>query len=122
MSEYPGWIQVLFSRGSAHHALKTAFLVNSTRTCIENEVDAHHNGRELLRAVALEELSSDNIDNVAYSLVCLSVVGRPADLVNVEPYVTHTSDLVCRAAKSCRFALKQLSRTARPPNDRPPAA
>jgi len=122
MNEYPAWIQILFKRGSASSALASAFLVDITSKSIANEADAHHNGRELLRQAALEQLSSDNIEQIAYSLACLSVVGLPQDLVKVELYVAHPSDLVCRAAKLCRFSLRQLSRNTPPPNGRWPAA
>ena len=110
MHDHPGWIQLLYKRHSAWHALHTAFLLNSTNDNIAEQVDALPNGREQLRRVALSELASDDPGVIALSLVYLGVVGIHDDLAAAESFLGHPSDLVVRAAKVCRYALRHAVR------------
>jgi hypothetical protein len=115
MNDLPGWIQFLYKRGSAGHALHTGLLLDLTNESIAEEADAHPGGRQQLREVALSELESGDLQNVALSLVYLSVVGQAEDLNAVERFANHGSDLVQRAARTCQY---QLHRVVKPHNSR----
>jgi hypothetical protein len=106
MNDRPGWIQLLYKRHTAGYALSTAFLLDFMTEFIAGEADAQPDGREQLRRVALIELESHDPQLVAFSLVCLSVVGQPDDLSAVKRFITHPSDLVQRAARTCLFKLR----------------
>lgn len=108
MNDRPGWILSMYKRGSAGHALHTAFLLNFTNENIAELADIEPDGRDQLRQVALSELGSEDPQVVALSLVFLGVVGRPEDLPAVLPFVDGQSDLVRRAARACQFELRQV--------------
>lgn len=108
MNELPGWIQMLYKRLTAYHALHTAFLHESAKSQIAEMADGQPNGRQQLRETALSNLSSSDPSVIALSLVFLSVVGEAQDTAHATNLLNHTSDLVQRAAKACQFALEHL--------------
>jgi hypothetical protein len=110
MEDTAGWIQLLFKRMRAGHSLRTSFLLGLTNEQIAMEAHAQPGGRDQLRQVSLAALASDDLEKVAIALVCLGVVGDSEDLHHVDPLVGHDSDLVRRAARTCRFELLQISR------------
>jgi hypothetical protein len=110
MTDTPGWIRLLFKRFSADHALHTAFLLGQMNERIASDVNVQPNGRADLRRESLALLDGDDPGAVAMSLVCLGIVGESKDLCRVDPLLSHESDLVRRAARSCRFEISQRGR------------
>jgi hypothetical protein len=110
MDDYPGWIQLLYKRKSASHALHTSFLLHLTNSDIAQLANFQPDGRDQLRKIAILELNSEDTQIIALSLVFLGVVGQPDDLVYVEPFVNHPFDLVRKAARTCQFELRQGSK------------
>jgi hypothetical protein len=110
MNDRPGWIQLLYKRGSAGHALHSGFLLNLTAESVAEVAASQPNGREELREVAMTELESDDSQAVALSLVYLGVVGKPEDLPAVDRFADHPSDLIRKAARACLFGLRQAAR------------
>ena len=110
MIDTPGWIQILYARGCASHALKTAFLLNLTNSDVAETAASQPEGRKLLREVALNQLESDNEEVVAQSLLFLRVVGQQEDLCFVERFLVNASDLIQRAARVACYELKQMAR------------
>lgn len=113
MPDRPGWIQHLFARSSAEHALSSAFLLDLSQDGVRQAVAANPDGEHALRTAAREELTSADPQTVALALLFLSVVGQSNDLEQVEPLGESESDLVRRAAKACVFHLTQQSRNDR---------
>ncbi len=109
MTDRPGWIDLIFKRWNAGHALSTSFLLNSTNQEIAELSDGQPNGREQLRQASLDELASDDSRSVALALVFLGVVGRVDELPRIEQFVQHPSELVRRAARCCRFELRHAT-------------
>jgi hypothetical protein len=109
MNDRPGWIRLLYKRHNAWQTLHTAFLWNHFRIFVAEEADAQPNGREHLREVALEELASQDFRLIAFSLLCLGIVGRREDLPLVERFVACPDDLTRRAALAAQFELKKRS-------------
>jgi hypothetical protein len=107
MNHRPGWIQLLYKRSNAGHALHTGFLLNITNENIAEIADSHIGGREQLREVALTELDSDDSQILALSLLFLGIAGQPEDFTIIKKFVDHPSDLIQKAARACRFELLQ---------------
>jgi len=101
---------LLYKRQSPAHALHSDFLLEHTRGFIAGEADAQPDGREQLRRIAVRELESHDPRTVAWSLICLGVVGLPEDLPMAERFVAHPSDLIQRSALTCQFELKRMKR------------
>lgn len=110
MNDIPGWIEHLYSRGDASHALHTGFLLNITYDFITDVVEAHADGRSQLRQNALNRLESSADNEIALSLIFLAVVGHAEDASNVSALLHHPSELVQKAAKGCVFALNRPGR------------
>ncbi len=102
-----GWIELLYKRHRAGHALHSAYLLNLTNSFIAEEADSVEDGRSLLREAALSHLASENAEVVAQSLLYLGVVGSHRDLEVVNQFTEHESDLVQRAARACSFELRK---------------
>jgi hypothetical protein len=113
MNERPGWIQLLYERHNAWHALHSAFLLHGFKDFVAGEADAQPDGRGQLRQVALSELRSDDPHSVAMSLLFLGVVGHLDDLPAVETFITHPSDLIQKAARASLFELKRKNKSAK---------
>ena len=108
MNDVPRWIFSLYRTSNAGHALTTSFLLDLTRSQITEMAEAQLDGRQHLRQFALDEISSNDPEVVALSLIFLSVVGDAEDLAAVEGAMTHDSDLVRRAARVCQYELQRL--------------
>jgi len=61
----------------------------------------------------VRELESHDPQTVAWSLICLSVVGLSEDLPMAEQFVAHSSDVIQKAALACHFELKKRKRLAK---------
>ena len=108
--ERAGWIDLLFKRHTAFHALKTGFLLNLSQKQLKEESESHPNGPHALRKAALEQLKSGHLEFVAFALVVLSVVGQAEDLSRVDGFIEHPDELVRKAACACRFKLRRPNR------------
>jgi hypothetical protein len=110
MNDVPGWIQLLYKRHTPEYALQTAFLLDFVRGSVAEQADAQPDGREQLRQIAVRKVESHDPQTVAWSLICLGVVGLPEDLSMVERFIAHPSDSIQRAARACQFQLKKNGR------------
>ena len=70
-------------------------------------VDAHENGRELLRAACVAHLHDDDLTVVERALTCLFAVGLSSEAAAVEPLIEHPEEAVRKAAKTCLFELRR---------------
>jgi hypothetical protein len=114
METTAGWIESLFSRHTAAHALSSGFLLKTAYRLIAQEADSKPEARSALRTVALARLLRDEEDAASYSVIVLAVVGLPPDRVVLEPLLDHPSDPVRRAARACLFELKRPERSSPP--------
>ena len=107
---YPAWIEWLFRSGiglgcfDGEYAL---FRQRLARENIQSLIDAEPESLQLLRRSSLQELHSTDTHKIERALLYLMVVGRAADVAAVETLLRHPSEIVRKAAKTCRFELKK---------------
>ena len=110
MSERPSWIEAFFAKKRAGGAFESRWARDRQRWAREDiveQVGDDPKNADDLRQAALDESRSDDIRRVELALECLMVVGRQDDLAAVAHLDDHPSEYIRRAAKACRFALRQ---------------
>lgn len=82
------------------------FRLQKLKEHIRKVADSQENGRELLRIEALKQLQDTDPEMVERALTCLMAVGNKTDIAAVEELEAHDASNVQKAAKVCRFELK----------------
>ena len=118
MEERPAWLETLFEL-SVHldwvEGAYTSFRQRLWKEWVLSRIEGVVDGVEILRCASLEELTSEDPHRVSRALMCLIVVGHPSDVAEVEPLLDHPQEYIRKAAKTCRFELRQKERQERKP-------
>jgi hypothetical protein len=118
MEERPAWLEALFKSSLRLDWVEGAYALFRQRLWKEwvlSRIEGIVDGAEILRRASLEELASEDLHMVSRALMCLIVVGLPSDIGDVERLLDHPQEYIRKAARTCRFELKQKEREERTP-------
>lgn len=110
MKDRRSWIELLFKRGHGRGAFATRFLLDRHRQLVEEHVQREPDGREALRAAALDALNDEDPLTIVQALSFLLVAGVPADLGAIERFTNDPHERIRKAANTARFELRQMAR------------
>ena len=77
------------------------------RKWVGEVAEAHENGWELLREGAVAQLGDQDADAIDRALAVLFVVGNANDSSAVEPLLSHPSERIQKAARTCLFEIRR---------------
>jgi hypothetical protein len=107
--ELPIWIEHLLTLDlySCSEPGVAQFRQECLRERVWEAVDAYENGRNQLHDACVQHLADPDDDVVENALACLFVIGTSADMQAVEALFQHPSEIIRKAARTCRFEIRR---------------
>lgn len=107
---YPTWIEWLFQSGIGLGNFDPPYALSRQRRDAErvlSMIESESDGCRQLRDACLNELGNHDAARVERAIFYLMMVGRPEDMAAIERRLSHPSETVKKAVKTCLFELRK---------------